>query len=292
MLRRTEFLITEIRNSTDNVESNGVKDAEIIGYLNYGQKLIQNIVFKQNVKADLFRAEVEYAPTQDGIYTLPDDIFAVNAIALVEGRFGADQINGGYRQIKRIDKSEASNFFGYYTENNVLRISGLEQNFYMERLRVTYFRVLPRIDKRWGAVQTVNPNTSLVLAAGYDVNAETVDDVITVVNRAGSQIRNNIAISSFSGATWNTSDALTGVTNQHFVCMGKNSVNASELPEACEPYLLDYVRQRVYTRNNYEDAGKQLYFTDKQQADIASLFANNQKDVLVPPVTDTDYLEF
>lgn len=290
-MRRTEFLLTEIRNSTDNTDTNGIKDAELISYLNAGQKLIQNIVFAANVKADIFKDTEVYDATEDGIYTLPDDKYGVNSISLVEGKFGMDNVNAGFRPIDRVDKSEAANMFGYYTENDKVILTGLNTNLQVVQVRVTYFYALPRMDKRWGKIQTVNAGVSLVLT-GNDTNAPTVDDYITVVDKFGAKVLGDIFIDTYTGATWSTTNALTGVVANQYVCMGKNSVNASRLPDECETYLLDYVRQRIYTRNVYDDGSKQVYFTDQQKADIAALFSNNQKDILYPPITDTEFLEF
>lgn len=291
-MRRTEYLLTEIRNSTDNTDTNGIKDAELISYLNYGQKLIQNTVFKANVKADIFKRTEVYDAIESGIYPLPDDRYGVNSISLVEGKFGMDNVNAGFRPIDRVDKSEASNLFGYYTEDENVILTGLNINLQVVQVRVTYFYALPRMDKRWGKIQTVNPGVSLVLT-GNDLLASTVDDYISVVDKFGTQVRGEIYIDDFGVAsTWLTTDALTDVVANQYVCMGKDTVNASRLPDACETYLLDYVRQRIYTRNVYEDSAKQVYFTEKQEADIVALFSNNQKDIQYPPITDTDFLGF
>lgn len=272
-MRRTEYLITELRNSTDNADS-AIKDAEIISYLNYGQKLIQNIIFKKNPKADIFKKKIVYPYVSSGEYVLPDDVLAVNAISLVEVKSGED-----FRGIDRIDESER--IPGYHTEDKNLIIRGYEN----QEVRVTVFRDLPKMDRRWGKIQTVNPGASLVLS-DHDTAASSTDEWVSVVDKFGTQKRAGIYIDDFSDATWETTDPLTGVAVNDFVCMGKNSVNCSELPDACEIYLLDYARQRIYTRNNYEDAGKQVYFTDKQEADISSLFSNNQKDTIFLPYQD------
>lgn len=272
-MRRTEYLITELRNSTDNKDS-AIKDAEILAYLNYGQRLIQNIIFKRNPKADIFKKKVIYPYNSDGAYDLPTDIFAQNSLSLVEVLSGSD-----YVKVDRIDPSER--YSGYYTEDNKLFI----RHYANMDVRVTVFRELPRMDKRWGKIQTVNSGVSLILT-GNDADAQTVDEWISVVDKYGKQKRADIFIDSFAGATWTTTDALTGVLANDYVCMGRNSVNTSELPDACETYLLDYARQRIYTRNNYEDAGKQVYFTDKQEADISSLFSDNQKDTIFLPYED------
>jgi hypothetical protein len=84
----------------------------------------------------------------------------------------------------------------------------------------------------------------------------------------------------------------TGILSGQFLVSGSDSQNVSELPDACEIYLLDYVRQRIYTRNNYEDAGKQVYFTNQQKDDIVSLFSKNKKDDDTIPITDIGFLCF
>lgn len=279
-MRRTEFLITELRKSTDNTDTNGVKDAEIIAYLNSGQRLIQNIIFKTNPKADIFKRSVDFVYSNTGEYDLPSDIFAENAISKVEYKQ-----NGEYFKIDRIDEVEKR--AGYYTENKKVIVIGYQ--FF--DIRVTIFRELPRMDKRWGKISAVRSGISLALTEN-DADASEVDDSISVVNKFGAQVLSDIYIDSFVGATWRTTNALAGVSVNDYVCMGANSVNASELPNACETYLLDYARQRIYTRNNYEDAGKQAYFTDSQRADIADLFKNNQKDNIFPPITDFDAMDF
>lgn len=280
-MKRTEYLVTELRNSTDNAQANGVKDAEIISYLNYGQKLIQNIIFKVNPKADIFKKKVLYSYDSSGEYTLPDDIFAQNSISSVE------YLSGDlYLPMDRVNENEKGRS-GYYTEDKKVIVVG----FTNYDLRVTCFRELPRMDKRWGKVASLIPGTSITLT-GNDTNASTVDDYISVVDKFGAQILGDIFIDVYTGGVWSTSNLLTGVTSSHYVCMGENSVNASELPNACETYLLDYARQRIYTRNNYEDGNKQVYFTDSQRSDLADLFKNNQKDAVFMPITDIDSLDF
>lgn len=279
-MRRTEFLITEVRNSTDHVDTNGVKDAEIIAYLNYAQKLIQNIIFKVNPKADIFKKKVSYAYSSNGEYTLPSDIFAQNAIERVEYKSGEQ-----YFPMDRIDPSETWKS-GYYTEDKTLVVVGYK-NF---DVRVTCFRKLPRMDKRWGKIASIaDPN--IVLDAGYDEKFIEIDDYLTVVNAIGAQVSPGKLILSFASGTV-VLDSTAGISAGEYICSGANAVNASELPDDCETYLLDYVRQRLLTRNNYEDGGKQAGFTEKQETDISSLFANNQKDVLYPPITDYDSLDF
>jgi hypothetical protein len=280
-MRRTEYLITELRNSTDNRNTNAVKDAEIISYLNYAQKLIQNIIFKNNPDARFFNKSVEYSYSASGEYDLPDDVLAKNAIQKVEYKNGTR-----YAPIDLINSAESGRS-GYYVEDSKVIIQG----YASLDVKITYFKALPRMDKRWGKVSAISSGVSLTLT-GADSDLSTLDDYVTVVDKNGTQIRDGIFVDSYALPILATTDALTSITTDHYVCSGKNSVGVSELPDECEPYLLDYARQRIYTRNVYEDASKQVFFTDKQEADISSLFSNNQKDFITLPITDYDAMDF
>ena len=85
-----------------------------------------------------------------------------------------------------------------------------------------------------------------------------------------------------------TPDSITNVAIGDYVLNGKDSVNNITLTESVWTYWKDYVRQRIYGRQNYNDAGKQDYFTTAQKNEIIALFANNQKDDLAPPQYDFD----
>lgn len=281
-MRRTEYLLTELRNSTDNVDTGAIKDAEIIAYMNYAQKLIQKIIFKVNPEAALFQKEALYSFSSSGEYTLPDDCFAKNAVLKVE------YLNGGkYYPLSPIDSAEYGRS-GYWRTDSKIVVQGY---LYFD-IKVTYFKALPKMDKRWGKVLSVTGGAQISLT-GHDTLLSSVDDYITVVDKFGAQIRPNIFIDSYALPNLSTTDALTGVTTDHYVCMGKNSVNTSELPDECEPLVLDYARQRLATRSVYTpEAQLQINFTDQQRSDIMELFAANKKDVTNLPITDYDSLDF
>lgn len=293
-MRRLEFLLTSVRRSTDNVQTSAITDAEMVEWFNDGQKLIQNLIFKSNPKADIFKEVETYDAVASQEYDLPADIYAVNAISMVEVNSGNNiAINGGFWPIDRIDEINRPTIFGYIVRDNKVILTGfLDNNSNVTQVRITYFKALPRVDKRWGTIQTVNSGVSLVLSSGYDDLASTVDDYVTVVDSLGASVREGIRISTFTAGTWATSDALTSVTAGQFVCMGKRATNVCELPDECEPYLLDYVRKRLYGRNVYSDGDKQELFTSEQKEELIRLFQNNTKEILVPPITDMDFMEW
>lgn len=289
-MRRLEFLVTEVRNSTDNKDTNGISTQEIVSYFNYAQNSIATLIFKSNPYADCFKAQKEYDAVSTGIYDLPDDCFAINAISLVEGRYSVTENNHGYSKIKPISESEFSYMFGYIVRNNQILISGQNNVAQLTSLRITYFKKLKTVDVRQAKVSTVNSGVSLVLDQ-TPTALYAMDDHCSTVDYTGAQAVANIYFSNTSGNTLTTTDT-AGVTTSQWIVAGANSCNTPELPDACEPYLLDYVRQRIYTRNNYEDAGKQNYFTENQQAELISLFSKNKKDEDNIPITDLGFLNF
>jgi hypothetical protein len=289
-MRRLEFLITQVRNSTDNKDVNGISTSEIVGYFNDAQRYISTIIFKNNPYADLFKVQVEYDADSDGTYALPSDCFAANAISLVEGRFAETENNKGYARIKPISESEFSYIFGYITRNGNILISGQNSIANLQKIRITYFKRLPTLDVRQSKVSAINAGVSISMNSAPTALYE-MDDHCSAVDAQGDQAVSNIYFTNTSGSTLLTANT-TGVTTSHYITAGANSCNRSQLPDECEPYLLDYVKQRIYTRNNYEDAGKQQYFTEQQKEEIVSIFSKNKKDDDTIPITDVGFLFF
>lgn len=289
-MKRLEYLITQVRNSTDNKDVNGISTSEIVGYFNDAQRYITTIIFKNNPYADLFKVQVELPADPTGEYTLPDDCYSTNALSMVEARFADTSNNKGYSRIKPIMESEFSYIFGYITRDNKVLISGQNDVAQLNTVRITYFKQLPTLDIRQAKVSSVNPGISIVLSASPPYLYE-ADDHCSTVDAQGIQQTSNIYFTNTSGALLNTADT-AGVTSDMYITAGKNSCNKCLLPDVCETFLLDYVRQRIYTRNNYEDAAKQMTFTQQQELELLSIFSKNKKDDDTIPVTDVEFLFF
>lgn len=289
-MRRLEFLITEVRNSTDNTDVNGVKTPEIVGYFNAAQRYIETLIFKNNPQCDLFKTQVEFSATSDGIYTLPTDCLSVNAISMVEGRYQDSGNNKGYSRIKPISEIEFAYAFGYISRDNKILISGQNNVTQLTSVRITYFKQLPSLDVRQGKVVSVVPGVSITLPVA-PTDLYLMDDHASAVDYLGNQFLAGIYFTNTSGVSLLTATT-TGITTAHYIVAGKNSVNQSQLPLSCETYLLDYVKQRIYTRNNYEDSQKQIFFTEQQREEIISIFSKKSKDDDNVPITDIAFLNF
>jgi hypothetical protein len=286
-MKRLEFLLTQVRNSTDNKDVNGISTPEIVGYFNDAQKYITNLIFKSNPYADMFKTQVAYPANSTGVYVLPSDCYAINAISMVEIQTNlSSNVNEGYTRIKPIMESEFAYVGGYATRNNTIILSG--QNYFP--VRITYFKKLPTLDVRQAKVLSVSSGISITLDIA-PTDLYVMDDHCSTVGSQGTQVISNIYFTNVSGTALLTANT-TGVVAGQYITAGSDSSNASSLPDSCETYLLDYVRQRIYTRNNYEDANKQMFFTEQQRADIISLFSKNKKDDDTIPVTDFSFLLF
>jgi hypothetical protein len=296
-MKRLEYLITQVRNSTDNKDVNGISTAEIVSYFNDAQRYITTLIFKNNPYADLFKVQVELPATPAGEYTLPNDCYSTNAISMVEARFADTSNNKGYSRIKPISESEFSYIFGYLARDNKILISGQNDIAQLNTVRITYFKQLPTLDIRRGQIVIPFTTTSFSVS-GLDSEVFTMDDMYSVVGQTGQQAVKEIYSTSTSSPMTTSAEKVTEVISAGstysslYLVSGTNSCNKSLLPDVCETYLLDYVRQRIYTRNNYEDANKQLYFTELQQAEIISIFSKNKKDDDTIPVTDVEFLFF
>jgi len=286
-MRRMDFLVSQVRNSTDNKDVNGISTAEIVGYFNDAQKYITTLIFKNNPYADLFKVQVAYAANSTGVYTIPDDCYSTNAVSMVELLTNTlANVNDGYTRIKPIMESEFAYIGGYTIRNNTLCISGTNQF----PVRLTYFKRLPTLDVRQAKVSGVVANTSISMAT-TPTDLFIMDDHCSTVDAQGDQVVANIYFTNTSGSPLLTANT-AGVTTSQYIVAGANATNKSLLPDECESYLLEYVRQKIYTRNNYEDANKQMYFTEQRQAEIISIFSKNKKDDDTIPVTDFGFLLF
>lgn len=290
-MKRMEYLINDVRLATDNTDTNGVKDREIIEYFNDAVKYIQLLIFKNQPLCTFFLKQQVYSPVNpDTEYDLPVDCYADNGISTVEGRFGLTSINEGYRPLKRVWQEDRYNFFGYLTRNKKLILTGQEINLALDAIRLTYFYKLPRFDKRWGTITNKVGNTLTIASGSADLAL--INDEISVVDGDGNVIQGNIKTSNITATTITCITALSSsIVNGMYIVSGGYSTTALDLPIETETYLKDYVKQRIFTRNNYTDASKQIYFTEEQKTAIIDLFSNNTKELIHPPITDVDFLE-
>lgn len=289
-MKELKYLILDVREQTDNVDTNGVKDREIVRYFNDGVKAIQAIIFKNNPLCSYFQEpEIYNAVAGSREYTLPTDCYGDNAVSMVEIE---GETAGDWTPLDRVWPEDNDNFFGWFTRNKTVVISGKGSASNIDkRIRVWYFKRLPRFDKVWGIV-TVKAAQVLTLGT-LDTQYQYVDRFVSFLDPITGEVQ--VAALPYvvtSASTITLVGSLTNVTVGDYMVMGKNTLMTVDLPDEVEPYLMDYVAQRISGKLNYtEDWNKLNYWTSEERTQIISIFADASQAQTRAPLTDLDYME-
>ena len=284
-MKEIKFLIYDVREQTDNRDENGVKDREFVRYFNDGVKTIQVLIFKNNPLCSYYQEPVIYSPINNlREHDLHSDCFGDNAVSLVQ-----IESEGKWFPLERVWPEDGNTFFGWYTRNKQVVISGAPDRTISQRIKVWYFKRLPRFDKAWATVVSVAGQ--VITLSNVDAEMFKVDRFISILTVDGAVRVANLSFVKTTDTTITVVGSLAGVVASDVIVMGKNSLMTVDIPEECEPYLMDYVAQRVVGRNNYtEDWNKMNFWTSEERGNIISIFADASQAEVRAPITDTDYL--
>ena len=286
-MREITYLINDVREQTDNEDTNGVSDKEIIRYFNDGVRAIQAMIFKNNPLSAYFQEPEVYPPANGSReYTLPSDCFGDNAVSMVEYSGNSSDCWSVLDRVWPEDK-----FFGWFTRNKKVVISGDESRPMPENIRVWYFKRLPKFDKAWAKVDSIAGQ--VVTLTEVDTDFGKVDRYCSFVTADGAEKLPGLKIESYTDTTitFPAGVDVSGLVAGDKLLMGANVSLTLDLPEEVESYLMDYVAKRIYGRNNYTtDTSKIEYFTEEGRANILAIFGDASQAILRTPITDTDYL--
>jgi hypothetical protein len=293
-MRELSYLINDVREQTDNEDINGVSDKEIIRYFNDGVKSIQAIVFKNNPLCSYFQKSVIFqSPVAGMSFDLPSDCYAFNAVSFVEALSDAS-INDLYMPLERCFQEDQNNFQGWFTRNKQVVFTGTKDISIGYQARAWYFYRLPKFDKIWATVASRTNN--VITLNVLDDKLLSVDNRITVVDDVTREVKATnllyVVNSTIPTYTITIRDGdFSRVGNDDFILMGGQSSLDLDLPDEVEPYLLDYVAKRIYSRNNYAlDASKIDFFTADDRANITAIFADASQSLQRSPITDTSFM--
>ena len=302
-MRRIDFLIRQCRRATDNKDINALVDFEIIQYFNDAQRSIQNIIFQANGSADIFSRTKNLTLTANQTTVpLPVDIYAQNSVYDV---FMLASIGGNIIQhIRRVSPKERDTIFGYVLQGKNLLLTTNLNNSATNNLAINYEAKLPIFSPILSTVRSIDTlnNTVTVgsdLLENYpefyleDEKFSFVDsEGVTKVNRLRLiDYTEGSTTLKFVGDLTGGSD-FDGVEVGDVLCLGEDSTTHSQLMDSTETYLLAYVNRMMFGRNSDIDVNIQHGFTEQERVDLAELYADNVKDSLHPPSTDTDYLGY
>lgn len=285
MVREIIYLIEDVRKQTDNNDTNGVKDKEIIRYFQDGIRSIQAIIFKNNPLCAYLQDSEEYPANTAREFALPSDCYADNAVSMVEVQ-GAGNC---WSVLNRVWPED--HFFGWYTRNKKVVLSGDEAQAFPQAIKVSYFKRLARFDKVWATVASVAGQ--VVTLSNVDADFGLVDRYCSFVTAAGVEKLPGLKIASYTSTTitFPAGVDVSSLVLGDQLLMGANVSLTLDLPEEVESYLMDYVAKRVYARNNYSLEGSKIdLFNAEEKDNIAAIFGDASQAITRTPITDTSYL--
>lgn len=313
-MRRLELLIKEIRRSTDNEDTSGISDLDIVQYLNDAQDRIQSRITSQFPNVFLTNSTIDLVASQEN-YSLPSDIYLGTRIVNLEFLYTETALE--YAQLTsktladRYTASESSFPAFYIRRDNEILINPIPQTARTAGLRLTYQHKLRTLDIRRGEITSATlTGTTLdsmqldltptltkdagVVSAGSDVLNSI--DYISVVDRDGVNILKHIPIDSYNtttGVLTVTSGFTTSVLAAAFagayVVGGTNATSHSDLYDVCERYLVVYSKLKVFERDgNQIEANYQIGELREIEKDIVEAYQTPEEDRLVLPV-DLDW---
>lgn len=290
-MRRIEFLSDQVRRATDNRDTNAITNSEIAQYFNDAQDRIYSLVFQKMPESNIF---VKTANTDlvsgTAEYTLPTDIYAVNAVNAVYVNYTGSATDDSLTALKRLSDHEETLGFGYSLRKNTIRLTPPPTGNQSEGLRILYTEKLPTLGFREGSVDSFVSGVSITLAAGGNEDINTRADFITVIDRDGAVKQSGIRVTGQAGLVISTDTTLTDVAAGDFVVIGEYATTNSFMPNECERFLLDYVQSKLYMRESSTDISVQKIFSDEIEDEIVGLFANNVPDALQVPIIESDWL--
>jgi hypothetical protein len=276
-MRNIKYIIAEAKENTNTKDIEAISDSLCIRLLNRSQEFIQAFMFTKNTEAKIFRktAAINVDSSTDS-YALPHDIYAKNSINNVFYK-----VNDSYSLINQISEKSRSTNSGYFCSDSNIVIVPFPRN--PMELMVSYTRRLPSVGLSYGKISRVNTNLSIVLDDGFGEIQE-VDDMFSIVDSSGNVIRYGLPANQ-DGDTINvpdTSNILVGM----IVVPGKYSTTHSQLPDELESSLVSSLEFQINARLSSTDIAISKSINDETLGIICDMFADNQTDTFIPPITE------
>lgn len=305
-MRRSDQLITRVRKMTQNVtfsDDSGIQDDEILQALNDAQDRIYSLILKKNPGVFLKEYEVDAVANQAN-YSVPSDTFMGTRVERVEfSNSGSPQNYYPLRQVElwERDQFETGLPYLYVRRANEILLQPTPRSG--GKIRITYQRTIPKLDKRRAKVASVsvsgNTLTSLVLDTTVELDSTSILDEgwATVIDRDGvvkmkaipiDAININTGVvtiaSGFSFASGET------VAVGDWVVTGKVASTNSLLDDVCEKYLLCYAKWEVNKIDSSSDSQERQAELLAIETEIEDAYALADNDIDRIPLISSDFL--
>ena len=288
-IKRTDYLISDVREETDNPNVLDTKDGTIVNFLNRAQDRVTSVI---SVKDESFLSKEDYIDVVSGTveYALFSDMLMKNRVISVEWSLDANASlpRRTWSQLKKIMPNEQSSVIGYFLRQGNIVINPVPTSSQTDGLRINYIKRPRPLDRRRGTISSLAPLT----ITGHDTTETLANDLLTIVNTLGVATVTDVLNGGFDSGTGviTTTTTLTGAAIGNFVLLGGNSTTHSELPDIMEPYLIEYAKTMLNLKDSSVDLGSQSEIFKAIDQQVSDLYGQGTMDADYIPITNMDYM--
>lgn len=289
--RRADYLITDVRDSTENGDFSdtiGIQDVEFLRYLNDAQFRIQSLITAKHQGVFVKELEVSSIIEQES-YDLPKDIYLGNKVTQIEYSFTGNK-DDYYPLESDVLKNRNSNLKG--DPSSFVRIGS---KFIVKPVpqsagsfRITYINRIPKMDLNRATILTATLDsatrtiTSLFLdpAVVFDSTEINKYSRICIIDVEGTVTMSNIFIDTVNASTGEVTvnsafsyDIGESITVGDTVVIGPNSSTHSALDEMVERYLIAYATSKIMERDSSGDLQAQSIILRSMEQDIVASYS-------------------
>jgi hypothetical protein len=282
-MRSVSRLIEEARESTNIDSQDAVTDKLCVAYLNRIQAYIQNLVFTSNTESRFFKGNASFnIQTGYDTYQLPFNVYNENSINTVQIKYSSGS-SYSYAPLKKISEKRRGQECGYYVYNNNLVLSPIPST--SDLIVVSYQKRLPTLGLIVGNVDSVIDPTITISTNLLNANASVFSDFISTVDNEGviKTYGNRIVSDTLTSITTNSTDGILVGQN---VIYGEYSTNIPQLPNECEPLLIEMLERCMLARLSSKDVQIANMFTSEMVGNLLEVFKENSGDSFTPPTPE------
>ena len=308
-MRRIELLIEQARRDSDNTDysdSTGLQDEDFCEWASNAQEQLQSLI--SAVNAPLFQETklINSVAAQEA-YDLPEMLHLGAFVENIE--FSSNGQEENFEDMDEIELRERPQGLTGNPENYVLQsgqfLASPAPTNDSGVFRVTYQKVLPRIDKRRGKVSAVTLATDTITALTLDPTELSGDDVEKSVNVGFLSVVDKYGTVKMKGIPISDIDTTTGVVTvdsdftfedgetidvDDYVVAGEFHSSHSSLPRQCERYLLSYMTWKALKRDSSYDSKEGKEELDGLEAKILEAYKKPNKISRGIPIINDEYL--
>ena len=310
-MKQTSALITEARGISRNIANAdgtyGIPDTEVIRYLNDGQSTMQNKISAAKNIAKIFVTEA-ILPVLANIegYTIPDRVLLNKQIEYVE--FSYTGLVQDYIRLQKCDYFNRDNYpttypNKYFKRGNQILLQPTPSTA-QGTIRISYERQLDSLALMFGTTPAAMTlaDTSIVVGSPVVALQPSVGDFICICDYYGNVLLRNALVTNYVAptitiaaavSTYMTTYGLTaGITalQSKPITVGAYTTLFSQLPDACEGYLVHYGAAEMLHKLSSSDFDTEAGILNALEKDIMDAFKAQTGEVnYIPQIAQYEY---